>query len=67
MELESKWSQGSSNTAGTINTTYTSANTTAGFSIVSYTGNSGGSRCNYWSWIRGCSKMVMSKKLNGAY
>jgi len=31
--------QGSSNTDGTINTTYTSANTTAGFSIVKYTGN----------------------------
>jgi len=31
--------QGSSNTAGTINTTYTSANTTAGFSIIKYNGN----------------------------
>ena len=31
--------QGSSNTNGTINSTYTSANTTSGFSIVSYTGN----------------------------
>ena len=31
-------SQGSSNTDGTINSTYTSANTTAGFSIVQYTG-----------------------------
>ena len=31
--------QGSSNTDGTINSTYTSANTTSGFSIVSYTGN----------------------------
>jgi hypothetical protein len=30
--------QGSSNTAGSINTTYTSANTTAGFSISQYTG-----------------------------
>ena len=30
--------QGSSNTAGSINTTYTSVNTTAGFSISSYTG-----------------------------
>jgi hypothetical protein len=30
--------QGSSNTDGTINTTYTSANTTAGFSISKYTG-----------------------------
>ena len=31
--------QGSSNTVGSINTTYTSANTTAGMSIVKYTGN----------------------------
>jgi len=31
-------SQGSSNTAGSINTTYTSVNTTAGFSISQYTG-----------------------------
>ena len=30
--------QGSSNTAGSINTTYTSVNTTAGFSIITYTG-----------------------------
>ena len=30
--------QGSSNTAGSINTTYTSANTTSGFSMVRYTG-----------------------------
>ena len=30
--------QGSSNTDGSINTTYTSANTTAGFSIVKWTG-----------------------------
>jgi len=31
--------QGSSNTAGSINTTYTSVNTTAGFSISKFTGN----------------------------
>lgn len=31
-------SQGTSNTAGSINTTYTSVNTTAGFSISKYTG-----------------------------
>ena len=30
--------QGSSNTDGTINSTYTSANTTSGFSIIKYTG-----------------------------
>jgi len=34
--------QGSSNTAGSINTTYTSVNTTAGFSISKYTGNGTG-------------------------
>ena len=32
-------SQGSSNTDGSINTTYTSANTTSGFSISQYTGD----------------------------
>ena len=32
-------SQGSSNTDGSINTTYTSANTTSGFSIIQYNGN----------------------------
>tara|TARA_R100001510_G_scaffold14592_1_gene11904 strand:- start:174 stop:1187 length:1014 start_codon:yes stop_codon:yes gene_type:complete len=31
--------QGSANTDGTINTTYTSANTTSGFSIIKYTGS----------------------------
>jgi len=31
--------QGSSNTDGTINTTYTSANTTSGMSIIQYSGN----------------------------
>ena len=31
--------QGSANTDGTINTTYTSANTTSGFSIIKYNGN----------------------------
>ena len=30
--------QGSANTTGTINSSYTSANTTSGFSIVTYTG-----------------------------
>ena len=34
--------QGSSNTDGSINTTYTSVNTTAGFSISQYTGNESG-------------------------
>ena len=43
---------GSANTDGSISSTV-SANTTSGFSIVTYTGNA--SRCNYWSWIRCCS------------
>ena len=34
--------QGSSNTDGTINSTYTSASVTSGFSIVTYTGNGTG-------------------------
>jgi hypothetical protein len=34
--------QGSANTDGTINTTYTSANTTSGFSIIKYNGNGSG-------------------------
>ena len=37
LELACQWS-GSSNTDGSINTTYTSANTTSGFSISKYTG-----------------------------
>ena len=36
--------QGSSNTDGTINTTYTSVNTTAGFSICQYTGYESGTQ-----------------------
>ena len=43
---------GSANTDGSINSTV-SANTTSGFSIVSYTGT--GSACYSWSWIRCCS------------
>ena len=35
--------QGSANSDGTITTTYTSANTTSGFSIVQYTGDGGAS------------------------
>ena len=40
------WWQASSNTDGSI-TSSVSANTTAGFSIVSYTGN----WCYSWSWV----------------
>ena len=34
--------QGSSNTDGSLNTTYTSANTTSGFSVISYIGDGNG-------------------------
>ena len=44
---------GSANTDGSISSTV-SANTTSGFSIVSYTGNStSGGNC--WSWSRCCT------------
>jgi hypothetical protein len=45
--------QGSSNTDGSLNTTYTSVNTTAGFSISKYTGT--GSNATLWTWIRSCT------------
>jgi hypothetical protein len=41
---------GVSNTAGSITSTV-SANTTSGFSIVTYTGTWYW-KCNYWSWSR---------------
>jgi hypothetical protein len=57
--------QGSSNTVGTINTTYTSANTTAGFSIVSYSGNSvAGATVGHGLGV--APKVVMIKQLTGA-
>ena len=47
--------QGSSNTDGSINTAYTSVNSTAGFSISKYTGTASAG-ATVWSWIRSCSK-----------
>jgi len=57
--------QGSSNTVGTINTTYTSANTTAGFSIVKYTGNQT-SGATVGHGLGAVPAMFMVKNLNDA-
>jgi len=54
-------SQGSSNTDGTINTTYTSVNTTAGFSISSYTGT--GSNATIGHGLGVAPKMIIIKNL----
>jgi len=56
--------QGSSNTAGSINTTYTSVNTTAGFSISQYTGT--GSNATVGHGLGAVPKMIIVKKLSGA-
>ena len=55
--------QGSSNTDGSINTTYTSANTTAGFSINQYTGT--GSNATVGHGLGVAPKMVIVKKISG--
>ena len=52
-------SQGSSNTDGSINTTYTSVNTTAGFSISSYTGT--GSAASVGHGLGAAPSMIMIK------
>lgn len=54
--------QGSSNTDGSINTTYTSANTTAGFSIVKYTGT--GSNATIGHGLGAVPKMIIVKCLD---
>jgi hypothetical protein len=51
--------QGSSNTDGSINTTYTSANTTAGFSISTYTGT--GSNATVGHGLGAVPKMIIIK------
>jgi hypothetical protein len=53
--------QGSSNTDGSINTTYTSVNTTAGFSISSYTGN-GTSGATVGHGLGAVPKMIIIKQ-----
>ena len=56
--------QGSSNTAGSINTTYTSANTTSGCSIITYTGNgSAGATIGHGMGIK--PSMIIIKNLTG--
>ena len=55
--------QGSANTDGTINTTYTSANTTSGCSIVTYTGN-GTSGATIGHGLGVAPAVVLVKRLN---
>ena len=54
--------QGSSNTAGSINTAYTSANTTAGFSICKWTGS--GSNATIGHGLGAVPKIIILKNLN---
>ena len=56
-------SQGSSNTDGSINTTYTSVNTTAGFSISQYTGT--GSNATVGHGLGVVPDMILVKSLSG--
>ena len=56
--------QGSSNTAGSINTTYTSANTTSGFSISTYTGT--GSNATIGHGLGVAPKVVIIKNITRA-
>jgi len=55
--------QGSSNTDGSINTIYTSANTTAGFSISKYTGT--GSNATVGHGLGAAPDVVIIKKTSG--
>jgi len=57
--------QGSANNDGSINTTYTSVNTTAGFSIVKYTGN-GTSGATVGHGLGVVPKMIIVKALSGS-
>ena len=54
--------QGSSNTDGSINTTYTSVNTTAGFSIVTYTGT--GANATVGHGLGVAPRFIISKRLD---
>jgi len=58
-------SQGSSNTDGSINTTYTSVNTTAGFSISTYTGN-GTSGATVGHGLGAVPEIIWVKALTGS-
>ena len=55
--------QGSSNTDGSINTTYTSVNTAAGFSISTYTGTSSAGTIGHGLGV--APKMVITKRITG--
>ena len=55
--------QGASNTDGSINTTYTSVNTTAGFSMSTYTGTGANSTVGHG--LGKVPKIIMVKQLNG--
>ena len=55
--------QGSANTDGTINSTYTSANTTAGFSIVKYNGS--GTAGTVGHGLGAVPKMIIIKEISG--
>ena len=57
-------SQGSSNTDGSINTTYTSVNTTSGFSICQYTGT--GSAATVGHGLGAVPKIILVKKTSGS-
>ena len=57
-------SQGSSNTDGSINTTYTSVNTTAGFSISRYTGT--GNTATVGHGLGAIPTMLIIKRITGA-
>ena len=68
-DLHAAWNwkangQGSSNTDGTINTTYTSANQTSGFSICTWTGT--GSAGTIGHGLNAVPKMIIVKRLDGA-
>ncbi len=63
--LKAGGGQGSSNTDGSINTTYTSVNTTAGFSISSYTGT--GSNATVGHGLSSKPSMIIVKNLSTAY
>ena len=54
--------QGSSNTAGSINTTYTSVNTTAGFSISQYTGTGNAGTVGHGLGV--APKMIIIKNIS---
>ena len=56
--------QGSSNTDGSINTTYTSANTTAGFSISKYTGTGSGATVGHG--LGATPDMIFWKRLDNS-